>query len=330
MTKLRLFNLLVGVAILTFIFSLSGPGEVWRVLKNVDLKFVLLCLLLNLPIVLLAPLRSSLAFRRLGYPIAARVLVPSTILGFVAGAVTPAASGEILRGGALRLQAGIPMQETLSLVVYERVLSSYLLVLSTGVFLAFSSLSLFGGVLISACALALVLLPWLVGLYALPLLPRETAIRGAGRLAAGSRYVLGMVARVRILLRDSRLLLSWSLVTLIMFALIAVQYWLLARGVSSGISLREAGVAFGVSQLAAIISLVPLGLGVGDGSLAAVLNRLGLTLEQGAVVAVLVRAAITLPLLIAAFACYLDLQRRPGVYQSAADERRALTGPRDE
>ena len=66
---------------------------------------------------------------------------------------------------------------------------------------------------------------------------------------------------------------------------------------------------WGVSTLAAVLTLLPLGLGVLDGSLSATLDRLGMTLEQGGIVALLVRAAVTLPLVLAAFACYVYLQR---------------------
>jgi uncharacterized membrane protein YbhN (UPF0104 family) len=94
-----------------------------------------------------------------------------------------------------------------------------------------------------------------------------------------------------------------------MFAVISLQYWFLAKGVSGGISFVDAWQALGISTLAAVVTLIPLGLGILDSSLAAVLDRLGLTLEQGAAVAVLVRATVTLPLVLAAFACYLYLHQ---------------------
>jgi len=67
-----------------------------------------------------------------------------------------------------------------------------------------------------------------------------------------------------------------------------------------------------------VASLLPLGLGVLDGTLAAVLARLGATLDQGSIVAVSVRATVTLPLLLAAFVCYLYLQRSDATDQVAA------------
>jgi uncharacterized membrane protein YbhN (UPF0104 family) len=97
-------------------------------------------------------------------------------------------------------------------------------------------------------------------------------------------------------------------VTLAIFAVIATQHWLLARSINADAGFVDAWLALGVSTIAAIASLLPFGVGVLDGSLAATLDRLGATLEQGGIVALLVRAAVTLPLILAAFACYLYLQ----------------------
>ena len=97
--------------------------------------------------------------------------------------------------------------------------------------------------------------------------------------------------------------------TAVMFIVVALQIWVLSRAVSHAVSPVEAWTAFGASQLAGIVSLLPLGIGAADGSLAALLRRMGTTFEQGTVVAILVRAVMTLPMGLVAVLCYLYLQR---------------------
>jgi uncharacterized membrane protein YbhN (UPF0104 family) len=306
---LRLLQLGLVAAVVAFIAVRSHPGEVWDVLRDVDLTRSLAATMLNIPVLLLTPLRSSLVFRRLGHRVPVDVLISTTILGFVAGGLTPAASGELLRAQALRARAGVPFEQGVVAVVYERVLALYYLALSACVVFALGRVDAGQAVAVCAGATALWLAPWLAAVAAWRFVPDGERIRGGGLLARGLRGALSMSQRLRLLLEDLRLLLLWSSISLAMFMLIAAQYWLLARAVGGDIGIGDAWVALGVSTFAGVAALIPLGLGVLDGSLAATLDRLGTTLEQGAVVAVLVRAVITLPLLLAAAACFLYLQR---------------------
>ena len=123
--------------------------------------------------------------------------------------------------------------------------------------------------------------------------------------------MLGAVGQMRLLFGDVGLLIRWGGVTIMIFVLNAIQSWLLTRSVSGGVGLNEAWVAFGASQLAGIASLLPLGLGAADGSLAGTLRTMGLTLDQSTTVAVLMRLTTTLPLGVAAVASYLYLARLP-------------------
>jgi uncharacterized protein (TIRG00374 family) len=321
----HLLHVAVAGAVLAAVILSLHPEELWRALKNVDLGLVLLAVLLNLPVMLLAPLRSWLVFRRLGHDVPGRVLIPTTIVGFVAGGLTPAASGELLRVAALRRGAGVPAPDSMVAVLYERGLSSYFLGVITIVLVGVTTLPRPWPGLVIAGGIVLALAPWAFSGLAASLAARAQNLGLPGLL----RRLLAMVAQLRLLLSDAILLVQWSGVTGLMFAVIALQYWLLARSVGSGIGYGDAWIGLGVSTLAGIASLIPFGLGVLDGSLAATLDRLGLTLEQGGVVAILVRAAVTLPLIVAAFACYFYLQRlvpadvtatAPGMSDAAAVE----------
>jgi uncharacterized membrane protein YbhN (UPF0104 family) len=118
---------------------------------------------------------------------------------------------------------------------------------------------------------------------------------------------------------------QWAALTVSVFAVTALQYWLLADAIGGRIGVHEAWLALGLSQLAAIVSLIPLGIGSADSSLAALLDRFGMTLAQGAAVALLVRALSVVPLVVVAFACYLWLVRR-----APASPERAPAPPRPE
>ena len=318
MSKVRSLNVVIAVAVVAFIVLRSHPDELWAALREMDFRLAVLAFLLNVPVALLAPLRSFFLFRRLGFRVSARVLVPTTILGFVAGGLTPAAAGELVRARALRAAAGVPFEDSITVVLYERVLAAYLLALTTAVLFALTRLSATWSPLVLGAGVALGCLPWAVGLTLGSLAPLGTRFPGAGLRVSLIRGGFQMAKQLRFLLEQFSLLIQWSLVTITMFALISLQYWLLAGAVAGGIRWDEAWIALGVSTLAAVASLLPLGLGVLDGTLAAVLARLGSTLAQGSIVAVSVRATVTLPLLLAAFVCYLYLQRSDATDQVAA------------
>ncbi len=326
MTRLRLLQLAAAGAVVAFVLLRSHPHEMWSALKGIDVLPALLALALNLPVLLLAPLRSGLVFRKLGHPVPAAILIPTTVLGFVAGGLTPAASGELLRAQALKTRAGVPFEAGVVAAIYERVLAMFLLALTTAVVFGVGNLQVAWAVALALTMAMLTVAPWVVATLAWRFLPGQSDAAGRGRFSAGLRAVLAAAIEVRSLLADLPLLLRWSTVTVSMFAVIALQYWALARAVGGGVSYGDAWLAFGISTFAGVIALIPLGLGILDSSLAATLDRLGMTLEQGAVVAVLVRALVTLPLVLAAVASYLYLQRLE-VAPAGSPSQPALDGP---
>ncbi len=183
MTRLRLLNLAIAVAVVAFLIVRSHPGRIWDALGQTDFKLVLAAVALNLPVALLASLRSFLVFRGLGRSVPAEVLLPTTVLGFVAGGLTPAATGELLRAGALRSRAGVAFEETMLVVAYERVLSVYVLALGTIVLFGLRSLALGLALPLLAACLLLALAPWVAARALRRLLSDGTA--GSGRKRDG-------------------------------------------------------------------------------------------------------------------------------------------------
>ncbi len=306
MIRLRLLQAAVAIAFFGVLLASSRPAKLRDALGEIDVPLAAAAAALNLPVLVLAPLRSHLVMRRLGYGVAPRVLVPATVLGFVAGGLTPAAAGELLRAEALRSRAGLPFASGIALVLFERLLSAYVLALSSAAVFALTRLRAELAAAVLVLALLAVAAPWLLGHAPWPLTPSADE-RGGWRTAV--RRVAGLAAELRRLARDPLLLVSWSALTLAVFGVIALQYWLLGRAVAGGVGFGEAWLALGVSTLAGIASLIPFGLGALDGSLAAMLDRLGMTLEQGGAVAVLVRGCVTLPLALCAVVAFFYLRR---------------------
>jgi len=304
-SKLRYLQvpLVVGLfALLAYRLDLRAVGAA---VKDADAGVIALVVLLNVPLCALFGLRMNLVLLRLGHRLEPDLVLASAVVGNVAGALTPASTGEVLRAAALRSHSNVPVDEVVALIAFERGMSVYLLALGTlGAFLATALPAPQAVVACAACA-SLLSLPFVLA----PLLDRLPRAR-SGVLGRILEYLRPMASQLKMLLRSPRLLAPWMVVAAATFGLFTLQYWLLARSVEDVASPGEVWIAFGASQLAAIVTLIPLGLGAADASLAGILHRFGLSLESGASVAVLVRATSTLPLLLLAVVSYLYLARR--------------------
>ncbi len=279
-----------------------------RDLVEIDPWRIAAALALNLPVAMLFTTRSQLVLSRLGHDIRLSLLLPVAILGNVAGAFTPASVGEVLRADALSSHARVDVRDSAALVLFERAMSVYLMTL--GALAAVAAVSLAPGsaaIVIAACVAGLG--GPLGGAFVLARIGRlDLAREGIAR--SSLKRVQDLSGRLRLLFGDPRLLAIWSAQTGAIFTINTLQFWILARGVSGAIRFDEAWIAFSLPTLVGIVSLIPLGLGAFDGSVAAAFDRLGTTLEQGTVVAVLVRAAISLPMILLALASYVYLVRR--------------------
>lgn len=302
----------IGLAVIIFIFIQIGVSDFNDSLKTIDVWPAATVVALNLPLLILVTLRSRLVLTHMGHAMPATQLFSTVTLGFVAGSFTPGASGELLRTQALQGNAGLSAHDAFALVVFERALSFYLLVLTGAIGAAVLLLPFWAAAPAAILLASLCFLP-LAASRILRLMPAPSAepVTLRQRVLFHIRTTL---ARIEYLLNDRRLLFVWSSVTLATFALLAVQFWLLGRSAQGGgdVSPLEAFVAYAASSVMGIVGLLPLGLGTADASLVAVLTNSGLTSDQALVVTVLMRATITLPLVIVATAAYVHLamQRR--------------------
>ncbi len=302
MQRLPWFRLLIGFAVFGLIFSQIGLREATTVLSQSNLTLIIIVVLLNLPILVLVTLRSAVLLRRFGQNPPLRVLSLTSTVGYVVGALTPAAAGEVLRVQTLSSRGGVPVRVSVMLVAVERLLSFYLLCLCAAMAAAWAMLS---------WQLALPLIGLLVPMAALPvfadrllrLIP-DAAPEASGLRAKAFRVLRGVGTDVFRVLADRVSFAAVTMFSVAIFALVAAQFWLLAGAVKAGISFDEAWMAFGVSQVAGIASMLPFGIGISDGSLTAILGVFQVNAKAALAVALLVRLAISLPLTLVAAAAY--------------------------
>jgi uncharacterized membrane protein YbhN (UPF0104 family) len=314
MSRLRYAQVPLILALFALFALRLDFGGLREALGATDAIPLIIVIALNLALCALFAMRMNLVLLRLGHRLPADVVLASAVVGNVAGALTPASSGEVLRAAALRSHSDVSVDDAVALITFERGMS--LCVLALGTLAAFSTTVLPAPVAVAACAgcgLALGV-PFLIA----PLLDRLPFAADDSLVGRALNRVRSTAAQLRLLLRSVRLAVPWIGITATIFAVSALQFWILARSLDDVVTPQEAWIAFGASQLAAIVTFVPLGIGPGDASLAAMLRRYGMSLESGTAVAILVRATSTLPLIVLAALSYLYLSRRtqperPGV-----------------
>ncbi len=309
----RIAKIATVLAIFAFLAWRLDIDSLLDAIAEIDTATVVAVVALNLVTAFLFGLRSQVALRRLGHDLPFDLVLAAAVVGNVAGALTPASSGELLRAVALKSHANVSYKDGAALVVFERGLSLYMLILGTLVGIALYAAppplaiaAVLGGVvaLVLPCVCARFL-------SALP----APAPEGSGRWYRLYVYITDIAIQLQRLFGHASTMLVWTAITAIGFAVVTFQFWLLAHALEDTITPLEAWISFGGSQLAALVSLIPLGLGASDASLAAILDRFGMTLEHGAAVAVLVRATATLPLIILAAGSWLYLARKTPIAQ---------------
>ncbi len=128
------------------------------------------------------------------------------------------------------------------------------------------------------------------------------------------------------LFRDMKLGLGFSSVTMFVYALTALQVWLVLEELGAEVTLMEAWIAFAVASLAGMLSILPGGLGIWDAALPAILTTQGVNLLSATAATLLLRGLLTLPLGLSAMAAYLFLSRRgylvPAKKQADGTQRR--------
>ncbi|MEX1254419.1 MAG: lysylphosphatidylglycerol synthase transmembrane domain-containing protein [Dehalococcoidia bacterium] len=302
----------VAVGLLALVAWRARFWELNDQYEDFDLKPAIGAVLLTVPVLLLVTLRGMLILQRQGHRVPFLPLMPIAILGNVVGSLTPAAAGDLLRTPFFKDRHHIPYRDGLAAVVYERGFSLFVLGVSTGAAAAWMGLPVPAAVAVTlVCAGTLLVAPP-VGAIVLewlrPWWPAgEEASQGTSFLRRALATVGDSLESLQALLRDGAATAAAALLTLLIFALMAVQTWLVVRALGLSLSPAEAYTALGASMLAGILTFLPLGLGTFDATFAAVVGAAEGGFSAGAAAAVLLRVTVTLPMGIAAFLSYIYL-----------------------
>lgn len=258
-------------------------------------------LLINVPCTLLRALRSRQLVARLGVTVSMTTMTTTHLAGQVTSWVTPAAVGDLVRPYMWRRSDRVPLRDGVSAVLYERIVSFFLLCAIGGPLAAL--LAPLGGktrLVVIAAAVILLLVAFV-------------AVAG-GRAPAG--IVRRLPARLRAALVTLRTLIAdpwvaavFTALTVAIFVLSGLQILLLAAGLGHPTALWVAVAAYCLSQAAGSLSTLPFGLGVTDAVVLGLLVAAGLDAPTATATMLLTRVAVTLPLGIAGAAAYVAVAR---------------------
>jgi uncharacterized protein (TIRG00374 family) len=296
-----------------FLAIVIWRSEIWNADETLDDIDPLLAAAVPLLTLAMAPplaLRGREILSVLGYRFSAIALTPIQFYGNMAGFLTPAASGELLRPSMFERAFNVPLAHGGAVVVFERLFSMYIMCL-TGV-AAFAA----SGILPTPVAIA-----GLVTCAVLPAAPylvmtllgfRFSAIRA--RLPISWQARLGgmdeATEALDVLWRSPRLVVTFTLLSWAVFAVMMLQFWLLVEATGEHISFAEAWVALFTASLVGVVSGLPLGLGAADATLVSILTAYDVDATTAGTIAVLMRLLMNLPAGILALVAYVVTLRQ--------------------
>ena len=307
---------MIAAGLLAIVFWRAKVWDLPSAVEDMDWLAAVAVLSINIPIVSLWALRSHWVLGKLGYRLAIGPLVLVTTVGNVAGNFTPGGVGDLLRGIALKEKHGLSGVSATSAVLYERLYLPFLMVLAIG---------------LAAAVQAVIDYPWAVAMviavgvaastgggFLYPLgsaVVRSLAPGALGRIwsrRAGNWLKLPSETDKLLadMFRDMKLGFGFSLLTMLVYGLTALQVWLVLEALGDEVTVMEAWIAFAVASLAAMLSLLPGGLGIWDAALPAILTSQGVDLLSATAATLLLRGLQTLPLGLLAVAAHLFLSRR--------------------
>ena len=320
--KLRALRGLTLYALaLAFLGLVLWRTRVWEVgdsLGQVNPFTLTLIPLFSVVISLPLAIRQRFILNALGQRFSTWRLLPISYYGNTVGFLTPVSSGEILRPALFQRGLDLPLPQGVAVVLYERLYSSFLLGATGLLALTWTGI-----------------VPWIISAALMPLLLSASVLPPLAYWAArsfGARLPMSRLERLvpsRLrnrfldasresgttlsqLLLSPRLAVCFCLTTYLTFLIMTLQFWVLVREVTPGISLPEAWVVLMASNLAGILSGLPLGLGATDAAMVSLLGVYGVGAPASATVVVLLRGLINLPTGILGLLAYLTaLRQRP-------------------
>lgn len=264
MRKLGL-SIVLAVLVYGVFAALTDVRALGSALTSIDPRAVVIALALSTANYLVRFGRWSLYLRKLGVRVAWR---PSLTV-FVAGllmSITPGKLGEAWKSLLLKESTGVPVIRTAGIVVAERVTDLLAL-------LALMSLAAFRSVDLRLALLALALTLGVCAFFALTALssPVVAALRRLERDALAERVERFFTSTGELL--GPSLLVQGTLIACAAWALEAEGLSILADGLGLELPRSDAFFIYATATLAGGLAMLPGGLGVTEGSMAALIGR---------------------------------------------------------
>lgn len=314
----------VGIAVsavfLFLAFRGQNPGDIWRTLRTVDLRWLPPALLLYAGGVWLRAVRWSVLLRPVA-PLAPRDVLPTVLAGYTANNILPLRTGELVRAYLLGRAYGIRKSAVIASIAVERLFDG--LTMLAFLLLAMTAASVSPTAELRRLALVAALL------FALALAMLATLLLGGDHrdrlLAVLLRPVpAGLGERIRSIasaflgglgsLRRGGDLLLVAATSLLAWGFEAAMYWAIAQGF--GAALRPAFtpaaalLTTGVANLATLVPAAPGYVGTFEaGVTLAVVGALGVGRALALSYALLVHATLWFPVTVVGAWCWWGLAR---------------------
>ncbi|MEO5939898.1 MAG: lysylphosphatidylglycerol synthase transmembrane domain-containing protein [Candidatus Limnocylindrales bacterium] len=304
----------ISIGLLVLLVWRSRLWEAGATLAGLDVRPVVVASLLSTLVAILWAVRSADLLAAAGRPVGVLPLIPMTAFANTINNLTPGSAGEIVRMYLLRAHHGVDYATSGAVVFIERV--GAIGYLASSALLAWLTwLGILPAALAMALALALVVGPGLA--YRRGLRPLATfgrlpfgAILGAARWERVGTWLRRVDANVAILVGHPRHLLTFVVLSGMIFATYGAQVVLLGRALGIVLDPLAAWGALGLSTTFGVLSLLPFGLGTTDLALAGLLGIAGVPAPAAVAMTFGYRLVSTLPLSLAGIAAFAWLAAR--------------------
>lgn len=304
----------VSAGLLLLVVVQIPLADLDRVLATTRADLLLLAVGLNLAVLALWALRSWLLLAQLGHRL---TLADTALLALFANTVnnvTPASTGEIARAVLLERRHGVPIASGTAVILIERVAGLYLMLVTvSGAWIAVLGDDARIGAVAVIAMIALVVAP--TASYRLGLRP----IAGAGRLLGGAsagriragvgRTLVEVDQRVAQILIAPRPMASYTVTTLAIFAVYAVQFALVAAAFGAPIAILAAWAIQGAALITGVLSAIPFGLGPAEGAITILLPVVNVSLATAGLIAIGFRLISSVPITVLGAAAYVLIAR---------------------
>jgi uncharacterized protein (TIRG00374 family) len=269
--------LMLGVAIMAVIFSLSGFSSVFAILQSVSLSWFLLCCASILMSFLLRTWRWSVILRSAGYVYPSSILFKCIMFGWLLNYLIPARVGDVARGAALKTTEDAPLGMSLSTIVVERIFDMITLVLLLAIpsVLFYQERFLWLEVISLGITLMLVL-----GLGVVYKYDERIAMRLKRRMPALERSLQLLKQGLDGIVGNKAALLLCLAVSLPIWFFEVFSIYLASRALSYDLSFLPAAISGVVAFVAQTVPLTPAGLGVHEASIIGILGLFGVTANE--------------------------------------------------